>query len=122
MNDIKETIMTYEQSIEAVHGRIQELHEKIAVGGGEGNPKTRALAKRRYLLYQQMWAMQQAVQSLEEYVLQVSKRCRQQGKKGEKKKPARTVAIRPRESRGSREQREQGDRKVIQVARISQKK
>lgn len=117
MNDIKQTIVTYEQSIEKIHGRIQELHGKIAARGGEGNPKTRALAKRRYLLYQQMWAMQQAVQSLEDYVFQVSTRCAEQG---EKKKPGHTVAIRPSKSQGNQEPRH--CEKMIQVTVTSQKK
>lgn len=67
MLEIQQTIESYKNSINLVDGRIQELHKAIEKNGGEGHPKTRPFARRRYLLYQQMAEMQQSLRLLEEY-------------------------------------------------------
>lgn len=74
MKEIRQTIASYEESIRLVHERIHQLHDAIAQQGGEGHPSTKQLARRRHLLYREMWEMQQSKQAMEEYVRLVNGR------------------------------------------------
>ncbi|MFV0401467.1 MAG: hypothetical protein ACK5LX_12760 [Oscillospiraceae bacterium] len=68
MMDVRGTLRSYRENIEAVRDRIQHLHREVAKCGGEGNSKSYALRQRRRFLYEEMAEMQEAARLLEDYL------------------------------------------------------
>ena len=64
MEDIRNTIRSYENECEAIKMRINELHRKIARAGGENAVN---LCTRRYILYTELWDMEFAIREMREY-------------------------------------------------------
>ena len=74
MNEYQKMAESYEESIELIKGRIDELSAQInghRIDGGEALTK---LVDRRYKLYQEVWELQASLRMIREYIEAVEAR------------------------------------------------
>ena len=75
MTDYRDMLDSYQESIDLLKGRINELSEQI--GSKKSGKDTEALGKlvdRRYKLYQEVWELQACMRLICEYIEAVEER------------------------------------------------
>ena len=75
MDDYKDMLESYKESVCLLKGRIDELNTLICgyEPGGDGDVLGK-LAKRRYKLYQEIWELQACMRMIREYIEAVEER------------------------------------------------
>ena len=74
MTTYKQMAKSYQESINGIQGRIEELNVQINSNQAGGGEELNRLVERRYRCYQQVWELQEDLRSIREYIEAVEER------------------------------------------------